>query len=151
MSYISKIRTQYIIVVLWGLYTLYMTIFGSLLLFPKDSFEIILPAVIQTVAVVVFIKLFKEKYLTVIYLTALACCLLVIRWHFNLNHGISRKQVVMLFLILPVLTTAATCLVGKIKKVVALSVWKNFGIYLLLTFINLLIAVFTFYVIHYWI
>ena len=151
MSNILKVKVHYYIILIWVAYTAYLVLFEKILLFPKDSFEIILPAVIQTLAVVVFIRLFKEKYLTAISLTALACCLLVIRWHFNLDHGISRKQIVMLFLALPIFTTAVTYLVGKIKKVVALSVWKNFGVSLLITFTNFLIAVFTFYVFHYWI
>ena len=146
-----KIKLYHYIILIWVAYMAYSAVFGSLLLFPKDSFEIILPAVMQTLSVVVFIRLFKEKYLTIISLTALAFCLLLIRWHFNLDHGISRRQIVMLFWVLPIFTTAVTYLVGKIKKVVALSVWKNFGISLLITFTNFLMAIFTFYVFHYWI
>ena len=121
------------------------------MLFPKDSFEIILPVILQSVVTVVFVKLFNEKYFTVVSLTALTCCLLVILWHVNLNHGISPKQVVMLFLILPIFITGITSSIAKIKQLVALSVWKNFGVSLLLTVINFVIAVFTFYVFYFWI
>lgn len=129
----------------------YSALFGSLLLFPKDSFEIILPAILQAVVTVAFVELFDEKYFTVVSLTALTCCLLVILWHFNLNHGISRKLVIMLFLILPMITTGITYLLGKTKQEGALLVWKNLGISLLLTFTNFIIAVFIFYIFHYWI
>jgi hypothetical protein len=128
-----------------------MTLFGNLLLFPKDSLEIFLPAIMQTVLSMIFIKLFRGKYSTTISSTALACCLLVILWHFSLNHGISRSYVVTLFGVVPILMTAITYLIGKIKKADKISVLKNFGISLLLTFINFLIAIFTFYMFHYWI
>lgn len=151
MNHILKTWVRNIIAFLWGSYALYMVLFGDLLLFPKDSFEVILPAIMQIVAAIVFVRLFTERYLVISSLTALACCLLVILWHFNLNHGISRKQVVMLFLVIPIFTTAVTYFVGKIKKTVSLSIWKNFGVSLMLTFVSFLFAVFTFYIFHYWI
>lgn len=146
-----KFRLHHCIILVWAVYIAYLVLFEKMFLFPEDSLEIFLPAIMQTLAVVVFTRLFREKYFTAISLTALACCLLVIRWHFNLDHGISRKQIVMLFLALPILMTAITYLIEKIKKVVPLSLWKSFGISLLVTFFNFLIAVFTFYIFHYWI
>lgn len=151
MNTLCKNRVQYLMGIMWSVYAIYLVLIQDLFLFPKDSLEVILPAIMQTLAVLVFTRLFREKYFTTISLTALACCLLVIRWHFNLDHGISRKQIVMLFLALPILMTAITYLIEKIKKVVSLSLWKCFGISLLVTFLNFLIAVFTFYIFHYWI
>lgn len=150
MRNIFKIRLHHYIILIWVVYAIYLALFGDLLLFPKDSFEIFLPAIMQALFAMVFIRLFQKKYLTAISVTALTSCLLVVLWHFNLNHGISRKQVVTLFLVVPILTTVVTYLVGKIKTSVSLSVWKNFGVSLLLSFVNCLIAVFTFYVFHYW-
>jgi hypothetical protein len=148
---LCKIRVQYLIGITWGIYAIYLVLIQDLFLFPKDSLEVILPAIMQTLIVMVFTRLLKEKYLTTISLSALSCCLLVILWHFNLNHGIPRKQIVMLFLVLPMLMTAITYLVGKIKKAIPVSLLNSFGVSLLVTFVNFLIAVFTFYIIHYWI
>ncbi|HHV98739.1 MAG TPA: hypothetical protein GXX36_04055 [Clostridiaceae bacterium] len=151
MRSLLKVRLHRYIVLAWIVYLVYSALFGSLLLFPEDSFEILLPAIMQTVVTMVFVKLCNKKYLTTVSLAALTSCLLVIIWHFCLNNGISPNQVEMLFLILPIITTGMTCLVGKIKRVAALSVWKNFRISLLLTYINFIIGFFTFYVFHFWI
>lgn len=151
MKNIIEVRLEYYIVSLWIIYTIYLALFDNLLLFPRDSFELIVPAILQLALAMAFNKLFKVKYIGTINLTALICCILVILWHFNLNHGIPRKPVLMILLVLPILSTGAIYFMGKIKKVVPLTVWKNFRVSLLLTFSNFIIAVFTFYVFHYWV
>lgn len=151
MEKIIKVRLEYYIVSLWGIYTIYLALFDNLLLFPKDSFELIIPVILQLAVAIVFNRLFKVKYIGTISLTSLVCCILVILWHFNLNHSIPRESVVLLFLVLPIFSTVVMYFVVKINKIIAFSVWKNFGVAFLLTFSNSIIAVFTFYIFHYWI
>lgn len=151
MENIIQVRLKYYIVSLWGIYTIYLALFGNLLLFPRDGFELIIPAILQSIMVIAFNRLFKVKYIDTISLTALSCCVLLILWHFNLNHGIPRKLVIMLFLVLPIFSTAITYFMGEIKKSVPIPVLKHFGVSLLLTFANFIIAIVSFYIFHYWI
>ena len=146
-----KVRSEYYIMSIWGIYALYLLVFGNLLLFPKDSFELIVPVALQLVLFMAIKKLFKGKYVGIISLTTLISCVLVILWHFSLNHDISRKMIIMLFSVLPLLSAVVIFFDSKISKVVPISVGKNFGVSFLLTFLNFIIAVFIFYFFHYWI
>jgi hypothetical protein len=148
MGYISKVQTQIIIIILWGLYILYIALFGRLLFFPKDSIELIIAAMLQILIFLLFNKLLKEKYSIITKLTAITCCILVILWHFNENYGASIKMVMMLFNAAPIILTLVAYLTKKINKLLII---RSFGVSLLLTFINFMIAVFTFYIFHYWI
>lgn len=147
----SKFQVEYYILILWSIYTVYLAIFGSLLFFPQDGYELLLTAFLQVVVVITSSKLFKAKYSTTIKLSSIVNCLLVIFWHFSLYHIISRKWVISLFAVAPLLLTIISYYVGKIKKNYQMSIIKIFGVVSLITFLNFLIPVFTFYIFHYWI
>jgi len=149
MHIMLKVRLEYYIVSIWVVYMIYLVLFNNLLLFPKDSLELLVPAILQLVIAILFNRLFKVKYVGTFNLTTLICCVLVILWHFNLDHGISRKPVVMIFLVLPIFSTVVAYFMTKIVRTVPTPVFKHFGVSLLLTFLNFIVAVFTFYIFHY--
>lgn len=151
MNVLRRIRPQYLCTFLWCTYLLYLILLENLFLFPNDIFEIIIPAIFQFILTKSFISLFKKKYMSIISMTALTCCILVILWHFCINHGISRKAIVGLFVITPVFLSIVSYFKEKIRKIPHLPVIKNWGISFLLTLLNFIAAIFTFYVFHYWI
>ncbi len=147
----SKLRVEYYILILWSIYTVYLCIFDNLLLFPEDGYELLLPAFLQVIVVTVSNKLLKAKYSRTIRLASIVNCLLVIFWHFSLYYIISRKLVVYLFIVTPMLLAGIISYINKMKKYSQISNIKVFGVILLITFLNFIIAVFTFYIFHYWI
>lgn len=106
----------YYIILFWCGYTIYLALLGDLSLFPKDSFEIILPMILQFTILIAFNKIFKAKYKGTIDITTLVSCILIVLWHFNLNHGIPRKPVAMLFLVVPIFSTAHIYFMEYLEK-----------------------------------
>jgi hypothetical protein len=149
MTYIAKIQTQYIIIVLWVSYILYLALFDILLLIPKESIELITPMALQVLVSLLFEKLCKEKYYALIKITMTICSILVILWHFNLFYSISSNIETKLFMLTPVVSAAAYYLINKLRQIKKINIIKSFGLACLLTFINVIIAVFTFYFLHY--
>lgn len=144
-----KPKPQLYIILLWIIYTVYLAVFRTLLLFPKDSFVIIVPAITQLILITTFTRLFKENYLFTIKVTSLISCIIVIFWHFSLYHGIPRKYAQMMFLMLPIISTIINYVVNKTTKNIVLKVWKNFAVSSLLTLLNFIIAVISFYIIYF--
>lgn len=151
MKAVVKSYGLHIIGVLWGLYGLYLICVDNLLLSPKEIYEVLIPVVLQMLMLLVFRKLFNGKYCNIINSAFVICAGLIILWHFSLNHSISRRIVVGLFLLLPPFATATGYLVSQIKLKVKIPILKHFGVFILSSMINFVIAVFTFYIFHYWI
>lgn len=151
MKTVSKLYRLCLIGILWGLFGLYLICFDNLLLSPKDIYEVILPSGLQILMLWILSKLFKDNYYNAISSTFIICVGLVIFWHFSLNHRISRKIVINLFSLVPPLVTAAGYFVNKIKLKIRISIFKYLSVVLFSSFINFIIAVFTFYIFHYWI
>ncbi len=151
MKAASKLYGLCLVGILWSLYVLYLICYDNLLLSPKDIYEVLLPAGLQILILCAYRKLCKQDYYNAINTTFVICAGLEILWHFNLNHAISRRIVINLFLLLPVLITAIGYFFNQIKSKVKISILKNFGVVYLSSLINFIITVFSFYVFHYWI
>ncbi len=151
MKAISHIYGVVLVGVMWSIYGVYLVCFDNLLLSPKDIYEILLPAVLQMLILWIFGNIFSEKYYIITSTTFVICAGLVIFWHFSLNHSISRGVVINLFLLLPLLITAISYFINRMKYKVKISILKNFGVVFLSDLVSFIVAVFTFYVFHYWI
>lgn len=151
MNALLKVRVQYLMGIIWGLYAVYLVLFRNLLLFPKDSLELIIPGLIQIVIFLLFIKLFKEKYAVAINLMSLICCGLVILWHFSFITNISQGLINGLFAIAPLLSIIAVYIMNRVEKKCEISILKQLCMIILVDFLNFVAGVFSFYIFHYWI
>ena len=151
MNVLAKIRIQFCIGLLWVLYVLYLIVFQNLLLFPKDTYELLIPAVIQILFFLLFKKLFSEKYEGSIKLISLICCGLVILWHFSFIYSMPQSLINSLFVIAPIFSIAIFYIRAKAQKESKISVLRQLGVLLSVGFVNFIIGVFSFYIFHYWI
>lgn len=150
MNALLKIRVQYLMGIMWVLYAVYLVLFQNLLLFPKDSLELLTAGLIQIVIFLIFIKLLKKIYEVAIKLISLICCGLVILWHFSFISNISQGFINVLFVIAALFSIIAVYLIS-IKEKNEISILKQLGIIALVDFLNIVVGVFSFYILHYWI
>lgn len=151
MNILKKIHIQLFIGLIWGLYTAYLIMFENLLLFPKDTYELFVPAGLQIAFYMLFVKLFKKEYTSVIKIMSLICCGLVILWHFSFICNISQGIINGLFVLAPIFSIIFICVRRKVQRESQRSVLRQLGVALLLGFVNFIIGVFSFYIFHYWI
>lgn len=153
MNAMQKPNASYIIGLLWILYTLYLTTIERIYLFLDDYIEILVAMCIQIIIYIIMKLLFSKRYLETIQLSSITSCGLVILWHYSFfNNIISTGTILKLFLVSNIVLVTILYARNKIfNKGSKISILKNLGIVLISSFANIIGAIFTFYVIYYWI
>lgn len=152
---IATIRysTAYIIGLLWILYTLYLGIIKHIHLFSNEYLEMLVVAGIQILIYIIMMTLFNKKCILAIQLSSFTSCGLVILWHYSfLSYLITRSTIIGLFLVSDLVLVAILYARKKtFYKDSEVSILKQLGIVLISSVANIIGAIFTFYVVHYWI
>jgi len=153
MKVIQRHSTIYIIGLLWSLYILYLVTIECIPLFLDDFVEMLVAAGIQILIYIIMKRLFSKKYIEAIQMSSITSCGLVILWQYSfLSYIISRRTILGLFLVTNIVVVAILYARKKMfYRDSKTSTLKQLGIVLISSVANIIGAIFTFYVVHYWI
>jgi hypothetical protein len=135
------------IIILWGMYLLYLTKYGMIRQFPILSLAPLTAAVFQILLLVIFDKLLFKRYSNAIKLTSLLCCLLLIFWQYMLLPYIYLMIIFSVFM--PALVSIFTYFSSKSE--IEISFGKYLGVTFLLSFGNIIGGLVAYYILYYWV
>ena len=139
------------ILIIWGVYLLYLLRPGIIRVFPILLLEPLAPAAFQILLLFLFDKLLFKKYSNAIKLISLLSCLLLIFWHYSAKNIFFPLPYIMLIFIvlLPVLVSIITYFRNKAETEIPFH--KYLGVTFLLSFGNFIGGLVSYYILYYWV
>ena len=138
------------ILVIWGLYLLYLLRPGLYRQFPILILEPLAPAAFQILLLFIFDKLLFKRYSNAIKLTSLLSCLLLIFWHYTIKTiFFPLPYIMILFIVLPVLVSIITYFRSKAET--GIPFHKYLGVTFLLSFGNFIGGLASFLFLYFWV
>lgn len=150
-KFFSTTKILIYILIIWGLYLLYLLKPGIFRQFPILILEPLAPVAFQILLLFIFDKLLFKNYSNAIKLTSLLSCLLLIFWHYTLKTIFFPLPyiIIMFIVLLPVLVSIITYLKSRAETEIPFH--KYLGVTFLLSFGNFIGGLASYLVLYFWV